>query len=95
MSEHRNGIALVFARTDNAWFHDFVCKADAILFLKGRVSFVDGLCKAGKGGAGAGSMLVAWGGVSVDALRKMQELGFLIENKTELIKEIKQERLFA
>jgi len=27
--EHKNGIALVFARTDTLWFHNFAAKADA------------------------------------------------------------------
>jgi hypothetical protein len=45
MHYHRQGVALVFARTDCKWFHDYVAKADAILFLKGRVKFVDGLGK--------------------------------------------------
>jgi hypothetical protein len=77
MHGHRNGIALVFARTDCAWFHDSVTKADAILFLKGRVKFVDGLGVTGGSGAGSGSMLVAWGAENVAALESMQDLGFL------------------
>lgn len=76
MHQHRNGIALVFARTDCKWFHDYVAKADAILFLKGRIQFVDGLGKTGGGGAGSGSMIVAWGEECVAALEKMQDLGF-------------------
>lgn len=79
MHSYRNGIALVFARTDTKWFHEFCAKADAILFLKGRVSFVDGLGVTGKGGAGAGSMLIAWGGVNVQALEGMQDIGFLVK----------------
>lgn len=62
MHQHRYGMALVFARTDCRWFHDYCAKADALLFLSGRVRFVDGLCKTGGNGAGSGSMLVAWGG---------------------------------
>jgi hypothetical protein len=77
MHSHRNGIALVFARTDCAWFHESVAKADAILFLKGRVKFVDGLGATGGSGAGSGSMLVAWGADNVDALESMQDMGFL------------------
>lgn len=50
MHDHRNGVALVFARTDCKWFHDYVVNADAILFMKGRVAFVDGLGKTGGGG---------------------------------------------
>ena len=59
MHNHRNGVALVFARTDCAWFHEYVAKADAILFLRGRVKFVDGLGVTGNSGAGSGSILVA------------------------------------
>lgn len=80
MHGHRNGIALVFARTDCAWFHESVAKADAILFLKGRVKFVDGLGVTGGSGAGSGSMLVAWGDANVAALKTMSDLGHLAVN---------------
>lgn len=80
MHGHRNGVALVFARTDCAWFHDSVAKADAILFLKGRVKFVDGLGVTGGSGAGSGSMLVAWGAGNVAALEAMSDLGHLAVN---------------
>jgi len=80
MHNHRNGIALVFARTDCAWFHESVAKADAILFLRGRVKFVDGLGVTGGRGAGSGSMLVAWGRENVDALLAMRDLGHLVHN---------------
>jgi len=79
MHEHRNGIALVFARTDCAWFHDYVAKSDAILFLRGRIKFVDGLGATGGGGAGSGSMLIAWGSDNVDVLRTMIDLGHFTE----------------
>lgn len=69
MHEHRNGIALVFARTDTRWFHDYIAKADAICFMEGRVRFVDGDGKPG-GSPGAGSMLVAWGEECVKALER-------------------------
>jgi len=78
MHGHRNGVALLFARTDCKWYHDFVCKADAILFLQGRVAFVDGSGETGGAGAGCGSMLVAWGDTSVKALSKMKDLGHLV-----------------
>lgn len=80
MHNHRNGIALVFARTDCAWFHESVAKSDAILFLRGRVKFVDGLGVTGGSGAGSGSMLVAWGRENVDALLAMRDLGHLVHN---------------
>jgi hypothetical protein len=78
MHEHRNGIALVFARTDCAWFHDYCAKSDGILFLRGRISFVDGLGVTGGSGAGCGSMLVAWGKDNMDALREMRSMGHLV-----------------
>jgi hypothetical protein len=69
LAEHNNGIALVFARCDTQWFHDYGVRADAICFIKGRVQFIasaDALAYAEgrqqpKGGCGAGSMLLAFG----------------------------------
>lgn len=78
MHKHRNGVALVFARTDCRWFHEYCARADAILFLSGRVRFVDGLGATGGGGAGSGSMLIAWGPQAVAALRNMRDVGYLV-----------------
>lgn len=78
MHKHRNGIALVFARTDCKWFHDYCAKADAILFLSGRIKFVDGLCVTGGNGAGSGSMLIAWGDTAVDALERIRARGLFL-----------------
>ena len=70
------GIALVFARPDTQWFHDYVPKADAICFIKGRIHFVpaekatlyaDGQYQP-KAGCGAASMLVAYGRENARAL---------------------------
>jgi len=83
LSKHDNGIALVFARPDTRWFHDYVPLADAICFIKGRIAFVpaatkekdypafyaDGIWKP-KGGCGAASMLVAYGEKNAEALFK-------------------------
>jgi len=76
LSNHGNGIALVFARTDTKWFHAYVPKADAICFISGRIGFVphdkallyaDGQWDT-KGGCGAASMLVAYGAEMAGAL---------------------------
>ena len=40
LSSVGNGIALVFARPDTIWFQKYVPLADAICFIKGRISFV-------------------------------------------------------
>jgi hypothetical protein len=68
MVEHGDGIVLIFARTETKAFFEYVWdKADAILFLKGRLKFhtPDG----GLGGtAGSPSVLIAYGEENVKAL---------------------------
>jgi len=81
MHHHRNGIALVFARTDCAWFHDYCAKADAILFIQKRVKFVDGLGITSGNGAGSGSMLIAWGDDNVKSLERMKNKGWFVDNR--------------
>lgn len=69
-AEHRDCIALTFARVDTAWYHSEIFeKADAILFLKGRLTFctVDG--KKAPHNSGGPSCLVAYGQKNVQALR--------------------------
>lgn len=82
LDEHGNGVALVFARTDCRWFHDHVVNAAAVLFLSGRISFVDGLGVTSTNGAGAGSMLIAWGGPNALALFNMRHKGFFVDLDT-------------
>jgi len=80
-----DGIALVFARTDTRWFHNYIRSADAICFVQGRISFVrakdeekdidyPALYAQGKyepkGGCGAASMLVAFGEECAEKLFK-------------------------
>lgn len=69
LAQHGNGIALIFARTETAMFFDHVWdRADAALFLRGRLHFhhVDGTRAAAN--AGAPSVLVAYGQNNVEAL---------------------------
>lgn len=70
MGEHRNGVALVFARPDCQWFHDTVATATCILFLKSRIRFVSSDGRPSDS-LGAGSMLVAWGDQAARALHGM------------------------
>jgi hypothetical protein len=61
MAEHGDGIALIFARTDTSWFHDWVFKkASGLLFLRGRLTFhkVDGT--PGPHNSGGPSVLVSY-----------------------------------
>jgi hypothetical protein len=81
MADHNNGIALIFARTDTRMFHDYIFNADAILFIKGRLSFYD--VHGVKGGtAGAPSCLVAWGKEAVKRLENCGIKGKLLYIKT-------------
>lgn len=83
-AEHGNGIALVFARTETKMFFESIWpKADAVFFIKGRLSFhsVDGK----KGGtAGAPSVLIAYGKDNADVLKKITLKGCFVDlsNKT-------------
>jgi hypothetical protein len=78
MHEHRQGIALVFSRTDSRWFHDYATKADAILYVRRRIRFVDANGETGKSSPGCGSILIGWGGDAVSALETVEdELGHL------------------
>ncbi len=61
LAEHGNGIALVFARTDTAWFHDYAAQATLICFMRGRVQFIAGPGASANSGPGSGSMLLAFG----------------------------------
>lgn len=65
---HGNGIALIFARIDTiVWHEEIFQKADAVLFLPGRLCYL----KYGENTdepAGAASALVAFGRANADAL---------------------------
>ena len=57
---HGQGIALVFARSETAWFQEQVWpRADGLLFLAGRVRFHLPSGEPAKGGAAAPSLLIA------------------------------------
>jgi hypothetical protein len=77
MAEHRNGIMLVFARTDTTtWQRDIFPFADATLFLAGRVRFYLPSGEQGRSGT-APSALLAFGQNNVDALRNAGIAGAL------------------
>lgn len=70
LADHGNGIALIFARTETEMFFSQVWeRADAVLFLRGRLHFhhVDGRRAAAN--AGAPSCLVAYGRNNAEALK--------------------------
>jgi phage N-6-adenine-methyltransferase len=68
MVEHKNGLVLIFARTETKAFFDYVWDhADAILFIKGRINFCTPDGKPA-GAAGSPSVLIAYGEENVKAL---------------------------
>ena len=61
MSNHDNGIALVFNRMDTALWHEKIFpSATAMLIMRGRVRFFRPNGTEGDS-AGCGSVLIAWG----------------------------------
>lgn len=84
LAAHGNGIALIFARTETAMFFDHVWeKADALLFIRGRLHFhhVDGRRAAAN--SGAPSVLVAYGQNNVQALRESGIAGIVVDLERE------------
>ena len=84
LSAYRNGIAIVFSRTDTAWFHEYVSEADAVLFIRRRVKFIPARAASvyaktqkplsGPSGCGCGSMLVGYGEQANRALERAESL---------------------
>ena len=80
LADHGDGVALIFARTETDMFFRHVWeRADAVLFLRGRLHFhhVDGR-RAGAN-AGAPSCLVAYGRNNADQLANCGLDGYLVE----------------
>lgn len=79
LAHHGDGIALIFARTETDMFFRHVWeRADAVLFLRGRLHFhhVDG--RRAEANAGAPSCLVAYGNNNVQALKDSGLAGQLV-----------------
>jgi len=80
LSHHNNGVALIFARTDTeTFFREVWAKADAVLFIKGRLTFchIDGTRATAN--SGAPSCLVAYGLNNVQSLEKCDIKGKLLK----------------
>jgi hypothetical protein len=84
LADHGDGIALVFARTETAWFQPIARRADAILFLAGRLFFLRPDGTRGKTNAGAPSCLLAFGARNVEALASSGLDGFFARAIAEL-----------
>lgn len=79
MAEHRNGVALLFGRTDTAAWHELVFPVcDAVLFMRGRIAFYreDG---TQAGTANAPSCLVSYTPHFTTKLRDANIGGYLMK----------------
>lgn len=80
LANHGNGIALIFARTETAMFFEQVWeKADALLFIKGRLFFHHVTGEKAKSNSGAPSVLIAYGKNNAEILRSCGIVGKYIE----------------
>ena len=80
---HGDGIALVFARTETrAFFNNVWPYAEALLFLKGRVTFCrpDGTPSPSGHNSGGPSVLIGYGPEAYDRLSECRDLGALVMN---------------
>ena len=82
LHDHGNWIALIFARTETEMFFSEVWdKADAILFIKGRLWFYHVTGEKARSNGGAPSVLIAYGNDSVETLRESGIPGKFIQLK--------------
>ena len=70
LADHGRGTALIFARTETRLFFEQVWgRASAVLFLRGRLNFLDASGTRAKVNAGAPSVLIAYGRDDAEKLR--------------------------
>jgi hypothetical protein len=82
LAKHGNGIALIFARTETKMFFDQVWnKADALLFIEGRLYFHYLSGEKAKANAGAPSVLIAYGSNNAEILKNCDINGKYIQLK--------------
>lgn len=86
LSEHNNGIALVYNRFDSRWFQDYVLKkAHSIFFFKDRIYFIREDGTVGNR-PGSGSCLIAYGEENTEAILNSGLDGLLTILKIEIPK---------
>lgn len=80
LSEHNNGIALIFARTETKMFFNYVWdKADCVLFIKNRLTFYRGDGSLPRANSGAPSVLVGYGDHAFEKLKNSNIEGKFID----------------
>jgi hypothetical protein len=80
LADHGNGIALVFARTETAYWHNFIWpKASGVFFFRGRITFHHVTGQRAKFTGGAPSVLIAYGFEAEKRLRNLTIPGHFIQ----------------
>jgi len=83
LAKHGDGIALVFARTDTAWFFEYIwALAQAVFFFRGRLAFCHVNGEASDS-AGAPNVLVAYGEANVCCIQNSNLDGYMVLLKNE------------
>lgn len=73
LAEHGDGIALIFVRSDTGWWQSCAARADAVLFVRGRMNFRAGDPRVQQHRSGvspAPSCMLAYGRDCAEALRR-------------------------
>lgn len=92
MAEHQNGIAFIFARTETKAFFNYVWdSATAILFIKGRIKFLNEHLVEFPA-ANAPSVLIAYSDFDADVLQNCSIAGKFIDLR--LNRTVKNDGLF-
>jgi hypothetical protein len=80
LADHGNGIALIFARTETEMFFSQVwTRAQAVLFIEGRLYFHHVTGQRAAANSGAPSVLVAYGSANVETLERCGIPGKLVK----------------
>jgi hypothetical protein len=77
LARHGNGIALVFSRTDTAWFQNAIKHSNCVFFKRGRIKFHNAQ-GVSKGNAGAPSCFFGFGALAVERLKNSKMNGVLV-----------------
>ncbi len=79
LSDHGNGIALIFARTETRDFFQYVWnKANALLFIRSRIYFHNVNGTQASANAGAPSVLIGYGNEAVARLEDTKIGGYFL-----------------
>jgi hypothetical protein len=80
LADHGDGIALIFARTETKMFFETVWRrADACLFIEGRLYFHHVNGERAAANSGAPSVLIAYGKSNIESLKNSGIAGYLCE----------------